>query len=61
MLKEKSDGLYLGALKFPILFKDTIYLLPKDAGDKLVAEGYAKLATPKTVTTERFNDESAKS
>jgi hypothetical protein len=41
VIKEKPDGLNIGILKFPMLFKDTYYLLPKDVGDKLIQEGYA--------------------
>lgn len=49
MLKEKPDGLTLGALKFPILFNDTIYLFPKSEGDKLVQDGWAELCQPKPI------------
>lgn len=48
MLKEKDDGIVLGALKFPILFADCVYLLPKETGDKLVVDGWAELCKPKS-------------
>jgi len=49
MLKEKADGIKIGALKFPILFKDTIYLLPSEVGDKLIQDGYAIESKPKPI------------
>lgn len=49
MLKEKPDGWQSEdrKLKYPVLFKDTIYLLPADIVDKLVADGWAKECHPK--------------
>ncbi len=43
IIKEKEDGIKdpNGVWNFPILFKDTLYVLPEEIGSKLVTDGYA--------------------
>lgn len=46
MLKDKLDGITFGSFSYPKLFGGTVYLLPKEDGDKLVQDGWAKAAKP---------------